>query len=460
MNEIMNNFINPFFYWLAWIIIPVLVEIIPSIASFFSLIIHRNKHKKAKDPLIWPDIVLVIPVYNSEKSLEQCLRSVDDSDYPNEHMEIFLVNNKSSDKSFEAFMRAQDRHPELRMSWMNSGQGKSRALNLAIYNSRGKYIINIDSDGMLEKSALTRMIRRMENEPEVTGLTGSILTTPEEIEEVKTYKGRLLRRIEFCEYAQAFLAGRNYASEKDRMYTMSGAFSAFRLDTIRKSHLYNTETISEDTELTFQMRYLLKEKVGICVDALFFTDPIDDVDKLYTQRQRWQRGSLEVARLYPQSKLKPWRFVKDVNVRTLLFDHTFAFPRMIWYLALIYLLMNGYSSLVVISSIVAMLLFYIFCGYLYFFIASYLLKPFPEIRKYYHKQWPEVALLPLYNFVVFFIRFAGIINSMNTRSTWKTETLTREWDKFSSTTRAAFGKLSNVLKRFRHSINYEDRYHE
>ena len=294
MNEFMTNFLNPFFYWVAWIIIPILVEVIPSIFSFFSLLIHRNKHKNNKDPLIWPDIVLVVPVYNSEKSIEACLKSIHESDYPNDRMEIYMVNNKSSDKSFDAFMRAQKKYSELRVSWLNSGQGKSRALNLAIYNSNGKYMINIDSDGKLEKTALTRMIRHMENEPEVSCLTGSILTRPGEIEKIKTFKGRLLRRLEFCEYAQAFLAGRNYASEKGRMYTLSGAFSAFRLDTIRKSHLYNTETISEDTEITFQMRYLQKQKVGICVDALYFTDPIEDVNKLYTQRQRWQRGSLEV----------------------------------------------------------------------------------------------------------------------------------------------------------------------
>ena len=105
-------------------------------------------------------------------------------------------------------------------------------------------------------------------------------------------------------------------------------------------------------------------------------------------------------------------------------------------------------------------LFYILCGYLYFYIAGYLLKPFPEIRKYYRKRWAAVALLPFYNFAVFFIRFAGIINSMNTKSSWKTETLTREWDKFMTTMRSVFRGFSDGIKRFRHSINYEDRYNE
>ena len=44
------------------------------------------------------------------------------------------------------------------MQWMNAKQGKSRALNMALFNSEGKYIINIDSDGILEKSALKNLV--------------------------------------------------------------------------------------------------------------------------------------------------------------------------------------------------------------------------------------------------------------------------------------------------------------
>ena len=460
MNHFLTHVINPFFYWLAWVIIPLIVEVIPSIGSFFVLLHQERKKKKIAEPAIWPDVVLIIPVYNSEDSLERCLQSVNECDYPNEHIEVYLVNNMSTDKSFAAFARAQEKYPSLRMNWLNSGQGKSRALNLAIYNSKGSYLINIDSDGYLEKHALKNMILRLENYPEYTCLTGSILTRPDKIEEYKTIKARLFRRIEFCEYAQAFLAGRNFASETNSMYTLSGAFSAFRMSSIRKSHLYNTETISEDTEITFQMRYIQKQKVGICVDAIYFTDPIEGVNKLYTQRQRWQRGSLEVARLYPQSKLRPWRFAKDTNIHTLLFDHTFAFPRMIWYLALIVLMCYGFSSTTVLVSMGVIFAFYIVCGYLYFYIAQHLLKPFPETRKYYKKQWAIVALLPFYNFVVFFIRLAGIINSINTQSSWKTDTLTREADKFRVSARESLGRFSDAIKKFRGLVNNEEKYYE
>ena len=44
------------------------------------------------------------------------------------------------------------------------------------------------------------------------------------------------------------------------------------------------------------MRYLQKERVEVCEDALFFVDPIENVNKLYTQRQRWQREALKYPR--------------------------------------------------------------------------------------------------------------------------------------------------------------------
>ena len=98
------------------------------------------------------------------------------------------------------------------------------------------------------------------------------------------------------------------------MYTLSGAFSAFRKSAVLKSWMYNTDTICEDTHITFQMRYRQDERVEVCEDALFFVDPIEDVNKLYTQRQRWQRGSLEVAKMFMDKDFKLKNFISDVSV--------------------------------------------------------------------------------------------------------------------------------------------------
>jgi biofilm PGA synthesis N-glycosyltransferase PgaC len=448
-----TDYLNPFFFWLAWIVIPLIMEIIPAIGGFFVLLKGVITDRRPPKPAIFPEITLIIPVYNSADSLEGCIRSVNDSDYPNKCIRVFLVNNQSSDDSFNVFIKCQTLFPDIRMQWLNAMQGKSRALNLAIYNSNGKYIVHIDSDGRLEKTALTRLVSKFESELDVNCMTGTILTEPDAIEAYPRWKSRLLRKLEFTEYAQTFLAGRNFAAEFNSMYTLSGAFSAFRESALRQSWLYNTDTICEDTEITFQMKYIQHQKVKICADAIFFVGPIENIDKLYTQRQRWQRGSLEVAKMFPQSKLRPSRMLSDSNVKTLMYDHTFAFPRLIWYVALIYLMFIGYSGKVVFVSFGVVMIFYIICGYLYFYVAERLLAPFPEVRRYYMKQWWVIMVLPFYNLAVFFIRFAGIINSINTNSAWKTSTLTQERSLFRGTIRSDTRRVSAFINKLRKFVN-------
>lgn len=453
--NIIKQIINSFVFWGAWIIIPVLMEIIPALGSVLLLLKRHFKSKKhIETPALYPEISIIIPIYNSENTLFQCIQSINNSTYPNDRIRIFLVNNQGKDHSFQVYEKCQKEFSELHMQWLNAEQGKSRALNLALYSSEGKYIINIDSDGILEPHALTNMIDKFENNTELNCMSGAILTDPHLIKQYKRFFPRLLRELEFMEYAQAFLAGRSYASEMDRVYTLSGAFSAFRKSAVLKSRLYNTETISEDTQITFQMRYLFHERVEICEDAIFFVDPIEGVNKLYTQRQRWQRGSLEVARMFMDKSFRLSQAFKDVNVKTLLYDHTFAFPRMIWYLALLCLMFLNYSSRVIIYSTLLIFALYIVVGFFYFFIVSAFLKFIPDIRKYYRHHWWCVFLLPFFNFIVFFIRMAGIINSIYTNSSWSTKNLTEEFHSFISVIKNDVSFVKKKLNRLKDKINH------
>ena len=84
-----NNFLGSILFWAAWIVIPLVMEIIPSVGSILILIKKKLYSKQYPDPLLWPEITLIIPVYNSEQSLGDCIRSINDSDYPNSKMRIF-----------------------------------------------------------------------------------------------------------------------------------------------------------------------------------------------------------------------------------------------------------------------------------------------------------------------------------------------------------------------------------
>ncbi len=454
--DTINRILSSFIFWAAWILIPIIMEIVPAIGSIITLQKRRLFPFKDKKPALYPDLTIIIPVYNSAHTLEACIDSVYQGDYPPERISVYLVNNKSRDNSFEVYAKCQEKYPNMVMHWMNAEQGKSRALNLALYNSEGKYIIHIDSDGILEKSALRHMVERFESDPSINVMTGAICTNPEQIEEYPHGFSRLFRKLEFMEYAQAFLAGRNYASESDAIYTLSGAFSGFRKLAILKSWLYSTDTICEDTQITFQMKYIQNEKVGISERSIFFVDPIEDFDKLYTQRQRWQRGSLEVAKLFSNTGLKPHKVLKDVNVRTLMYDHTFAFPRFIWYLALICLVFIGFSTSTVVLSMALIMVLYVIISYFYFFSILGFLKEFGKLRAYYRRQWWVIPLLPLFNFMVFFIRMAGVINTIGTDSAWKTTTLTEERRMVAEKVKNDFSAVGICLHKVEEWLNEDE----
>ncbi len=454
--EIIERFANSFVFWAAWIVIPLIMEIIPAFGSFLILLRRILFAKEIPKPIIYPEISIIVPVYNSQDTLEACIRSINDCDYPNKQIRIFLVNNRGTDHSFEVYTKCQKEYPDLIMQWLNAEQGKSRALNLALYNSEGKYIIHIDSDGVLEKRALTYMVDKFENDTSINCMTGAILIEPRLVDQYPWGCSRLFRKMEFMEYAQAFLAGRNYASDLNSIYTVSGAFSAFRKSAILKSRLYNTETLAEDTQITFQMRYLQGERIYMSEKSIFFVDPIENADKLYTQRQRWQRGSLEVAKMFGGKKMRSYQMFTDVSVKTLMYDHTFAFPRIIWYLALLCLTFVGYSGKTVLMAAAILFGLYTICGYMYYFSTIGFLRDFPEVKRYYRRQWWVVPLLPFFNFVVFFIRFAGIINSINTNSAWKTRTLTEERTAFRDIIAHDLFAVRDRIEKIRSFVNSDE----
>lgn len=91
-------------------------------------------------------ISVIIPVYNVEKYLEKCIKSVINQTYKN--LEIILVNDGSTDSSGEIcnkFLKLDSRI--ILLNKVN--EGLSAARNFGIQNSNGEYISFIDSDDFI-----------------------------------------------------------------------------------------------------------------------------------------------------------------------------------------------------------------------------------------------------------------------------------------------------------------------
>jgi hypothetical protein len=94
-------------------------------------------------------------------------------------------------------------------------------------------------------------------------------------------------------------------------------------------------------------------------------------------------------------------------------------------------------------------------GYFYFLTVSIFLKMDKKLRRYYIGHWWCVLLLPFFNLMVFFIRIAGIINSIQTDSSWKTSDLTKEWQDFRTVLKEEAQRPLSFLRKIRRAVNIE-----
>jgi len=406
-------------FWITWALIPIVVEIIPALISTFKLMRMRRHQKKLTPPGKWPWVTIIVPVYNSEETLFECIQSINDQTYPKSAMQVILADNQSTDGSFGAYAKAQNTIPELILRYVNTDKGKARALNTAIYQSIGIYVINIDSDGLLEANAVKNMVLQFENDSSIAAMTGAILPQRELVKGVKGWGHRILAKNEYYEYAQAFLSGRTMEAARDQLFTMSGAFSAFRREVLMETFLYDIDTIGEDTDMTFQIRTRLGKKVVICADAIFYVEPISGLSELYAQRQRWQRGELEVTENYMKRSAELKGFFKNFLVRRMIIDHTFTFPRMIWTFASFALIAFGYSPLVILLSYLVIYVLYVFVAVINFASVILLMHEYPDEQRFYKHLWWVTMTLPIYMFICSWIRLIGIINAMTTKASWR-----------------------------------------
>lgn len=100
-------------------------------------------------------ISIVIPIYNAEKYLEQCLNSIKNQTYKN--FEVIMVNDGSKDESETICKRFSEDDSRFRYFTKSNG-GVSSARNLGLDNVKGDFITFIDSDDWIAEKHLELLI--------------------------------------------------------------------------------------------------------------------------------------------------------------------------------------------------------------------------------------------------------------------------------------------------------------
>lgn len=99
-----------------------------------------------------PDISIIVPIYNAEKYLKECLDSL--INQTKKELEFILVNDGSTDSTEEIIKSYKDKRIKY---FKNKNQGIGKTRNFGIEKSTGKYIMFLDSDDYLELDACEKL---------------------------------------------------------------------------------------------------------------------------------------------------------------------------------------------------------------------------------------------------------------------------------------------------------------
>lgn len=97
------------------------------------------------------NITVIIPIYNGEKYLKECLNSIFDQTLKN--IEVICVNDGSTDNTYSILNEYSMKHENLKIiNTKQKGQGHAR--NIALNIAKGEYIAFVDADDWIDSETL------------------------------------------------------------------------------------------------------------------------------------------------------------------------------------------------------------------------------------------------------------------------------------------------------------------
>jgi cellulose synthase/poly-beta-1,6-N-acetylglucosamine synthase-like glycosyltransferase len=283
-----------------------------------------------------PPITLIAPAFNEEATCVEATRSLLTLRYGD--MEILVCNDGSKDKTLERLKEAFNLEEAFRLQtgdiptagirgvyrsrthhvlWVidkNNG-GKADTLNAGLNFCRTPLFCAMDADSLLEREALTRIVRPFVEDARTIAAGGVIriingCTVNEGAVTDVRLPRELLPRFQVLEYLRAFLAGRMGWHELDSTLIISGAFGVFRRELVMEVGGFATDTVGEDMELVVRLhRHCLEHNIpytiGFVPDPVAWTECPGSLKILGRQRDRWQRGLVETLLRHRKMLLNP-----------------------------------------------------------------------------------------------------------------------------------------------------------
>lgn len=231
-------------------------------------------------------VSIVVPVYNGEKHIKNCVQSLLEQTY--ENIELLIVNDGSRDNTELVLKDIQKADARIRII-NQENQGVSCARNTGIINAHGKYLLFLDSDDLLEKNAIELL---MNNNEEGTDLI--IYGFKVNGNGNRKNDTEVLKSLKQCDADKNKILG-TVLSTKNSLYGYAWR-SAYSVNFLKSKDIFFPDGIK------------ISEDYYFFVKSIYYADKISIVDKeLYD----YQLGESSMSIKYIPSLLHDMNYVNE-----------------------------------------------------------------------------------------------------------------------------------------------------
>ncbi len=249
-----------------------------------------KSHSRKMDSHFEPTVTFVIPCKNEEKAIFHTIQKCLEVDYPQDKVEVIVINDGSTDSTLKEMLRAKEIYKErnLHIADWKQNRGKREGMLYGFKKAKGEIIVQLDSDSFPSKHCLRYLVYPFRN-PSIAAVVGH--TDPANKNE------NLITKIQTAYYFMSFRALKAAESIFDMVFCCSGCCSAYR-----KTYVlpvldeWNSETFmgkkiiyGDDRALTNQM---LKRgyKTVYVEEAQAYTIVPNKLRQFLKQQVRWKKG--------------------------------------------------------------------------------------------------------------------------------------------------------------------------
>lgn len=173
-----------------------------------------------------PTLTVIIPAYNEGAMVKKAIYSVLQADYPPGRLEVFAVDDGSTDDTWHYILEAARAYPNLVTPVrFPKNRGKRAGLEEGFRRARGNIVITLDSDSVVERGSLLAMTGPFAN-PKIGAVAGKVL--------VYNRMQGLIPRMLQVRYVLSFDFLRAVQSTYGTVYCCPGALSAYRTSVVRQ----------------------------------------------------------------------------------------------------------------------------------------------------------------------------------------------------------------------------------